>query len=462
MSLCTLEINLSAIKNNYLLLQDICKTSLVGAAVKANGYGLGAVQISKALIEENCRHFFVASSEEGVNLRKALASWHESVFRHCEKNYTVIRRSNPVKNSVSQNFFNYFSGLQQCFAPRNDGSSIHATTPKALDNDVNILVLNGVFEHDALELIEYNLTPVLNNLKQIEIWQKFSNLKNRLLPCYLHFNTGINRLGLTHNEIEQLINNRDLLKGLDLQYIISHLAVSEEIDNPYNLEQLNRFKTYLQYFPNVKASLANSGGIFLGQDYHFDLARPGAALYGLNPVIDLSNNLSYKEEFEGDTERRTAAYINVREDSSTGSTYKLPLEGGYSRGLQNPVTLKAPIIHLQNLTLDSHIGYNMTFTTERDSVIATLPLGYADGFSRNFSNQGEVFINGRSVPIVGRISMDLINIDVTDLPPLDIFLGQEAEIIGNYCTPDKIASIIGTIGYEVLTSLGSRYKRIYK
>ncbi|KHO03451.1 hypothetical protein JS55_00555 [Rickettsia felis str. LSU] len=105
MSLCTLEINLSAIKNNYLLLQDICKTSLVGAAVKANGYGLGAVQISKALIEENCRHFFVASSEEGVNLRKALASWHESVFRHCEKNYTVIRRSNPVKNSVSQNFF---------------------------------------------------------------------------------------------------------------------------------------------------------------------------------------------------------------------------------------------------------------------------------------------------------------------------------------------------------------------
>ncbi len=413
MSLCTLEINLSAIKNNYLLLQDICKTSLVGAAVKANGYGLGAVQISKALIEENCRHFFVATSEEGVNLRKALASWHESVFRHCEKNYTVIRRSNPVKNSVSQNFFNYFSGLPRRFAPRNDGSSIHATTPKALDNDVNILVLNGVFEHDALELIEYNLTPVLNNLKQIEIWQKFSNLKNRLLPCYLHFNTGINRFGLSHSEIEQLINNRDLLKGLDLQYIISHLAISEEIDNPYNLEQLNRFKTYLQYFPNVKASLANSGGIFLGQDYHFDLVRPGAALYGLNPLT------------------------------------------------KNPVTLKAPIIHLQNLTLDSHIGYNMTFTTERDSVIATLPFGYADGFSRNFSNQGEVFINGRSVPIVGRISMDLINIDVTDLPPLDIFLGQEAEIIGNYCTPDKIASIIGTIGYEVLTSLGSRYKRMY-
>ncbi|WP_347939268.1 alanine racemase [Rickettsia oklahomensis] len=353
MSLCTLEINLSAIKNNYRLLQNICKNSLVGAVVKANGYGLGAVQISKALIEENCRHFFVASNEEGINVRKAL------------------------------------------------------------EIDVNILVLNGVFEHDALELIEYNLIPVLNNLKQIEIWQKCGNLKNRLLPCYLHFNTGINRLGLSANEIEQLINNRDLLKGLNLQYVISHLAISEEIDNPYNLEQLNKFKAYLRSFPSTKASLANSGGIFLGQDYHFDLVRPGAALYGLNPLM------------------------------------------------QNPVTLKAPIIHLQNLTLDSHIGYNMTFTTKRDSVIATLPLGYADGYSRNFSNQGEVFINGYSVPIVGRVSMDLINIDVTDLPPSDIFLGQEAEIIGNHCTPDKIASSIGTIGYEVLTSLGNRYRRKY-
>ncbi|AAU03529.1 alanine racemase [Rickettsia typhi] len=400
MSLCTLEINLSAIKNNYRLLQDICTTALVGAAVKANGYGIGAMQIAKALIEENCQYFFVATSEEGINLRKAL------------------------------------------------------------NNDITILVLNGVFTHDALELIQYNLTPVLNNLKQIEIWQKFSNLKEKILPCYLHFNTGLNRFGLNYDEIEQLINDRDLLKGLDLQYIISHLAASEEMDNPYNLAQLNRFKDYLEYFPNVKASLANSGGIFLGQDYHFDLARPGAALYGLNSLIEVSYNLSYKEKFERNTPAlATTVCINKCADVNTRLTYKVPLKGSYR--LQNPVTLKAPIIHLQNLTLDSHIGYNMTFTTKRDSIIATLPLGYADGFSRNFSNQGEVFINSRSVPIVGRVSMDLINIDVTDLPPSEVFLGQEVEIIGNYCTPDKIASIIGTVGYEVLTSLGSRYKRKY-
>lgn len=360
MSLCTLEINLSAIKANYRLLKNICEMTKVGAAVKANSYGLGAIEISKTLLEENCRYFFVASSNEGISLRKAIGE------------------------------------------------------------EVNILILNGVFEHDALELIEYNLIPVLNNLNQIKIWQKFSSLKNQLLPCYLHFNTGINRLGLNHNEIEQLINNRDLLKGLNVEYIISHLSASEDSDNPYNLEQLNKFKAYLEYFPNAKASLANSGGIFLGKDYHFNLVRPGAALYGLNPL---------------------------------GSNKPNPM--------QNPVILKAPIIHLQNLTYGSRIGYNMTFTTKRDSLIATLPFGYADGFSRNFSNQGTVFINSRSVPIIGRISMDLVNIDVTDLPPSDIFLGQEVEIIGNNCTPDKIADIIGTIGYEILTSLGNRYKRIY-
>ena len=328
MSLCTLEINLSAIKANYRLLKNICEMTKVGAAVKANSYGLGAIEISKTLLEENCRYFFVASSKEGISLRKAIGE------------------------------------------------------------EVNILILNGVFEHDALELIEYNLIPVLNNLNQIKIWQKFSSLKNQLLPCYLHFNTGINRLGLNHNEIEQLINNRDLLKGLNVEYIISHLSASEDSDNPYNLEQLNKFKSYLEYFPNSKASLANSGGIFLGKDYHFNLVRPGAALYGLNPL---------------------------------GSNKVNPM--------QNPVILKAPIIHLQNLTYGSRIGYNMTFTTKRDSLIATLPFGYADGFSRNFSNQGTVFINGRNVPIIGRISMDLVNIDVTDLPPSDIFLGQKVEII---------------------------------
>ncbi|WP_341793559.1 MULTISPECIES: alanine racemase [unclassified Rickettsia] len=358
---CTLEIDLAKIKANYRTLRDICQNSLVGAAVKANSYGLGANQISKALEEENCRFFFVASYIEGINLRKILSS--------------------------------------------------HS----------NILVLNGVSQNDAAEFVEYNLIPVLNNLKQIEIWRQLAKTRNQLLDCFLHFNTGINRLGLTHTEIEHIINDRDLLEGLQVQYIMSHLAASEEANNPYNIEQLTKFKSYLPHFPNVKISLANSGAIFLGQDYHFDLVRPGMALYGLNPLGQHKPN-----------------------------------------PMKNPVTLTAPIIQLQKLTADSHIGYNTSFTTERDSIIATLPLGYADGYSRNFSNRGEVFINGHVAKIVGHVSMDLVNIDVTDLPHSQIFLGQEVEIIGNYCTPDKIATIIGTIGYEILTSLGNRYKRVYK
>jgi alanine racemase len=358
---CTLEIDLAKIKANYRILRSICINSLVGAVVKANSYGLGANDIVKALQEEDCRFFFVASSDEAIALRRAL----------------------------------------------NDQS--------------NILVLNGVFQNDALELIKYNLTPVLNSLWQIEIWNKLSNLRQKPLPCFLHVNTGINRLGLTHDEIEYIINNKDLLIGLDVQYIISHLASSEDIDDPYNLEQLIKLKNYLRYFPNVKASIANSSAIFLGENYHFDLVRPGAALYGLNPLSQDKVN-----------------------------------------PMLNPVTLKAPIINLQNLIPGSAIGYNRSFTTNRNSIIATLPLGYGDGYSRSYSNNGEVVIKGYKAPVVGRVSMDLISIDVTDLPPAEIFLGQEAEIIGDNCTPDKIAGIIGTIGREILASLGNRYKKTYK
>ncbi|CAF0915360.1 unnamed protein product [Didymodactylos carnosus] len=152
--------------------------------------------------------------------------------------------------------------------------------------------------------------------------------------------------------------------------------------------------------------------VFLGEEYHFDLIRIGAALYGINPSGALLNN-----------------------------------------PLHNPVRLTAPIIQLQELSAEDYIGYNMTFKTDRNSIIATLPLGYADGYSRALSNYGEVFIDSYRAPVVGRISMDLITIDVTDLPPEKFFLGQQVEIIGNNCTPDQIANIINTIGYEVLTMM---------
>ncbi len=358
---CTLEIDLAKIRANYHIISKICKTSKIASVVKANSYGLGANVIVPTLQMENCQNFFVTSVDEGIVLRKVLGQ------------------------------------------------------------KSNIFVFNGVFHNDVKEFKDSNLIPVLNSLEQVEIWREFAALKKEVFCCVIHVDTGMNRLGMIDTEIQRIIDKPNLLAGLKLQYIISHLSSPETINNSYNLQQLTKFKYYLKYFPKSKASLANSSSIFLGKEYHFDLVRPGAALYGINPL---------------------------------GNTFKNPMH--------NPIKLTAPIIQLQELPAESYIGYNMTFKTNSNRLIATLPLGYADGYSRAFSNCGIVVIDSYPVPVVGRVSMDTITIDVTELPPNIIFLGQQAEIIGNYCTLDKIANIINTIGHEILTLLGNRYKIVYK
>lgn len=364
-----LEIDLQKIRNNYKILNQLCKGSKVAAAVKADAYGLGAEIISLALQKELCEDFFVARPEEGVVLRDAIGA------------------------------------------------------------DANIFVLDGVFASSVKISLEKNLIPVLNNLGQIEIWRNAANNVGRRLPCVLHIDTGMNRLGIGAGEFELLLSKLDLLTNFDLRYIMSHLAASEDSHNPYNALQLGRFKSALGHFPAIKASFANSGGIFLGSDYHFDLVRPGIALYGSNQAT-----------------KQEALQQAASEQNS----------------LQNAVRLIAPIIHLQSLPIGSHIGYNMTYTTSRQTIIATLPLGYADGYLRAFSNKGYVWIEGYSAPVVGRVSMDLVNIDVTDIPSELVFVGQKVELIGEHYTPDKIAAIIGSISHEILTSFRNRYKRIYK
>jgi alanine racemase len=360
-SQCILEVDLSKICANYKILSNIANNTEVASVVKANSYGLGADKISKALEKEGCANFFVASINEAINLRKYV-------------------------NSTS-----------------------------------NIFVLNGVFYNDVAEFAEHNLVPVLNHLQQVELWVDYTKKLAKKLPCALHLDTGMSRLGMSDSEITILVNKPEILENLRLEYIISHLSSAEEQNNPYNIEQLKRFKRYLQYFPGTKASLSNSSGILLGADYHFNLVRPGAGIYGINPNPAESNIMN------------------------------------------NVVKLTAPIIQLQILPINSHVGYNMSFTTNRDTIAATLPIGYADGYSRIFSNRGVVFIAGHIAPIIGRISMDLITIDVTDIPAQEIFLGQMVEIINDYCTINKIASIIGTSGYEILALLhGPRFKRIYK
>jgi len=363
-SQCTFEIDLAKIRANYRIISELCKTAKVGAVMKSNCYGLGASSIAPVLQTENCRNFFVVSAEEGIALRKILGQ---------------------------------------------AGS--------------NIFVLHGVFSNDVREFKESNLIPILNNLEQVKIWQKFAILEEKILPCAIHVDTGMNRLGMNNAEVQHIVDNPSSLVNLELQYIISHLSASEMANNPYNFQQLTKFKNYLKHFPTIKASFCNSSGVFLGEQYHFDLIRLGAALYGINPL---------------------------------GSEFKNPM--------YNTVRLTAPIIQLQKLSPKNYIGYNMTFKTNRHSLIATLPIGYGDGYFRAFSNCGVVDIDGHLAPVVGRVSMDLITIDVTDLPREKIFLGQKVEIIGNNCTVEKIGNIINTIGYEILTTVlsSNRYRKVYK
>jgi alanine racemase len=359
-SKCVLHISLDTIKENYLVLKDACPGSETGAAVKANCYGLGMKQTSPVLKKAGCKHFFVANIEEGISLRKIL-------------------------------------GL-----------------------DINIYVLNGVFADETKIFKEYGLVPVLNHLVQIKVWQEFALKLNHALPCFIHFDTGMNRLGMPEIESSNLVQTDAY--GLDVLCVISHLISSEDPDNLYNKKQLEKFTKLAKKFPEAKRSLAGSSGIFLGSDYHFDLVRPGAALYGINPT----------------------PWTN---DSK----------------IKNPVQLFAPIIQVHQLQPGESVGYDSTYTNSsmESCSIATIPIGYADGFFRSLSNKFAVYINGRKAPVIGRVSMDLAVIDVSGIPQKDVFLGQKVEVIGNNCTPDVMAAAMQTNAHEILTRLGDRFDRIY-
>ena len=356
-SKCNLQIRLDVVEENYRALSMLCPNSETGAVVKANCYGLGMKQISPVLKKSGCKHFFVANIEEGVSLRKILGA------------------------------------------------------------DINIFVLNGVFSGETKAFKEHGLVPILNHFAQIRIWQEFAFKLHQPLPCFIHFDTGMNRLGMPESESINLV--QEDTAGLDVLCVMSQLVSGEESDNLYNKKQLEKFTKLASKFPNAKRSLANSSGIFLGLDYQFDLVRPGAALYGINPTNESA--------------------------------------------IKNPVQLFAPIIQMHQLPSGESVGYNSTYTnsTIESCSIATIPIGYADGFSRHLSNKFAVYINGHKAPIIGRVSMDLVSIDVSLVPAEEVFLGQRVEVIGDNCTPDKIAQVAQTNAHEILTGLGDRFDRIY-
>jgi alanine racemase len=370
-----LGINLEAIAANWRLLRDRSAPAECAAVVKANAYGLGAAEVARALAAAGCRVFFVASLAEGVALRAAL--------------------SPPADASTDD------------------------PVPPAVGFNATILVLEGAPRGAEAEFIRHGLIPVLNGLEDVDAWRVFAGLLETRLPAALQVDTGMSRLGLPAGELATLAGRLERLDRFALVLVMSHLACADEPDHPMNQDQRARFEDALAVLPKASASLANSSGIFLGEPYHHDLVRPGAALYGIAPIP------------------------------------------GQPNPMQAVVTLRARVLQVREIDTGATVGYGATHCVSGRTRIATVNVGYADGWPRSLSNRGAAWIGGQRVPLVGRVSMDLITFDVTGVPEGDAAPGTWIELIGPHRPVDAVADEAGTIGYEILTSLGARYARVY-
>lgn len=278
-----------------------------------------------------------------------------------------------------------------------------------LDKAIPIYVFHGARKGEAKEFTSHNLIPVLNSLEQLSHWDKAN-------PFAIHIDSGMNRLGIGVDEALQLPAT---FPGLTL--VISHLASANKQDHPMNAAQLNEFKKARAHFAAVPASFANSSGVFLGKDYHFDLLRPGCSLYGISP---------------------TSAHAN-------------PME--------HVATLSAPIIQFRTLASDQTVSYGGLVTAKAGTTLATVEVGYADGFQRHLTGEKTFgYAHGVKMPVIGRVTMDMIIMDISALPEQHRNMDLRVDFICKEQPVDVLAKAAGTIGYEIFTGLGRRVKRMYK
>ena len=348
------EIDLSALCENYATVQAATAGAEVAAVVKCNAYGLGMEEVAQALATRtDCQTFFVTYPEEGAALRECLM---------------------------------------------------------ALQSEAKIYVLNGPERENASLFAESQLVPVLNHLEQARAWAE--NFPSK--PVALHIDTGMNRLGAAVSQVDDIA----ALDGLSIELVMSHLACSSDPANPKNDEQRDLFLDQVKKFPGAKKSLSASGGALMEGDFHFDLVRPGIALYGGSP-------------FDKDDAR-----------------------------LKPVATLKAPVIQMRTLKPGETVGYGATLKASKPMTLAVVALGYGDGYHRAGSNHAPVTIHGERATIAGRISMDLIAIDVTDVKT-PVNHGDIACFFGKDVTLFEAAAACDTIPYELLTGLGGRVVRRY-
>jgi alanine racemase len=288
---------------------------------------------------------------------------------------------------------------------------------RAIDSDAAIYVLNGFFPEALDTYREGMLRPVLNSLEEVEAWARLAGAS----PSALQVDTGMNRLGLSLREALTLAQHQELHAKFAPQLLMSHLACADAPEHPLNRAQLALFEEVRAQFPTLPASFANSAGLFLGPDYRFQLTRPGIALYGAQFAED-----------------------------------RLPLS--------NVALLEARILQVREAEAGETVGYGAAEQLKRDSRIAILSAGYADGYRRSAGSSdgrtgARVFLHGREAPVIGRVSMDVIAIDVTGMP--GVARGEWVELFGPNMPIDEVATAAGTIAYEILTGLSRRAERVY-
>ncbi len=358
-----LTVDLDAVVANWRKLEKTAVPAECAGVIKADAYGCGAVPVARALARAGCTTFFVATLDEARVARAALPS-------------------------------------------------------------AAIYVLSGFFQNSGEAFAKLDARPVIGDLNELAEWDVFCRRSGWTGGAAIHIDTGMNRLGLTVGEAQGIIpriNAGD--HGITL--VMSHLACAESLHHPLNARQLATFREIAHLFSGVPASLSNSSGVYLGAPFQFDMVRPGAALYGINPTPEADNPM------------------------------------------QPVVDLKARIVQIRNVERGESVGYGGTWTARRPTRLAIVSAGYADGYFRaGGSNDGtrgaEVVVAGKRCPIAGRVSMDLIAVDVTDLERNAARRGHLVTLLGEGITVDELAHHFGTIGYEVLTSLGPRYARVYK
>ncbi len=309
------------------------------------------------------------------------------------------------------------AGCNTFFVARvEEGIALRPILPEA-----RIFVLDGAQPESARALPGHRLTPVLNSLAEVELWSQVARAEKRRLDCAIHIDTGMNRLGLPPAELSVLIENiRRKLFGFNVVLCMSHLACADDPDSQMNRVQLGRFRAALARLPPAPASLSASAGALLGKEYAFDLVRAGLGLYGGNPQANRPSPFA------------VAAVV-------TGK-----------------------ILQLRRVDRGESVGYGATFRVGRPSVLATVGLGYADGLMRAIGNKGQGAIAGERAPIVGRLSMDLLTLDVTDIAPDAVSVGRNVEFLGDTISLEELAGWAGTASYEVLTALGRRLSRHYE